>query len=130
MKFDKSKLCTIPVVREEVYIPEFEDCIECGIIYVSQLPIRKKAEIDSVIMANTEYKEHRGKIRTHNIDNGAIFSKIIIECVCDASGARIFNESDAELILDLPSAIVEKIVTVYKDLNEPKLKEVEDAVKN
>ncbi len=43
-------------------------------------------------------------------DGSKVAVAVIIECVCDESGARLFTEADRESILQMPSGAATRIV--------------------
>lgn len=128
--FKKENIKRGNLTRKSVHVPEFEECIEDGIVYVHQISMKEKSKIDAFSMEHSSYKEKRGQIFIRHADHDLIGANIVIACTYDKDGNKIFNEDDMDIIRSLSARSVERLVKAYRELNEPSQDEIEEAVKN
>jgi len=91
-------------------------------VFVRELSARERDLFEASLW------QGKGKNREFRIQGGQV--KLIILACCDAEGNRIFQESDAELLLGKSSRVIQRIYEAALKLNGFTGQDEEDLVKN
>jgi hypothetical protein len=106
-------------VLELVEVPEWG-----GAIYVRSITARERGLIEA---GAAKYKETKGKddsfARTFSL-------KMVAQSICDETGARLFDDSEIELLAGKNAAVVARISDVAQRLSGFSKEDLEELEKN
>jgi len=86
-----------------------------GVVYIKKMTAKDQIQFEDM---------SQGKDRKN------IFSRLIVMCVCDENGNKLFTEADMDALNNKSASAVIELFTAISEINSVSQEDVEDLAKN